>query len=99
MSKIINEDRKKNKKEHPKPIGSSLATDIENQQLFQALGDNRVSMMAGVAQLLNALPDCPDVWRKVEEGLAVLTKDYAKKHYSLCLYDILNQKIVWEQAL
>nr|CAD2181613.1 unnamed protein product [Meloidogyne enterolobii] len=96
---FINGERKRSKKERPKPFGSSLVTNTENLQLFQVLGRDRISTMAGVAQLLDVHPNCPNVWRKVNVGLAVLTKDYAKKHYSMCLYDIMNQKIVWDQVL
>uniref|UniRef100_A0A915LRX2 Uncharacterized protein n=1 Tax=Meloidogyne javanica TaxID=6303 RepID=A0A915LRX2_MELJA len=96
---FINGERKRSKKERPKPSGSSLVTNTENLQLFQVLGRDRISTMAGVAQLLDVHPNCPNVWRKVNVGLAVLTKDYAKKHYSMCLYDIMNQKIVWDQVL
>uniref|UniRef100_A0A1I8BVB4 WH1 domain-containing protein n=1 Tax=Meloidogyne hapla TaxID=6305 RepID=A0A1I8BVB4_MELHA len=86
------------KRERPKPIGSSLVSDAENEQLFQLLGNDRISIVAGVAQLL-AQDYSSNAWKKVKDGLAVLTKDYAKKHFSLCQYDILNHKIVFEKVL
>jgi hypothetical protein len=95
----INGERKRSKRERPKPSGSALVSDTENQQLFEVLGPDRISTCAGVAQLFDVDANNSSNWRKVEVGLAVLIKDYAKKRYALCLYNIYNKKIVWEQVL
>lgn len=87
------------KKDRPKPIGSALLTDAENEQLFQILGRDRVSLSAGVVQLLAAYTDNPNIWRKVNVGVVVLIKDYENRNYALALYDIFKQQLLWNQIL
>lgn len=87
------------KKERPKPSGSSLLTDAENEQLFETMGKDRISLAAAVAQLLVAYPDSPNIWRKANDGVTVLVKDYLNRNYALCVYDIFKQDPLWSQIL
>lgn len=75
------------KKERPKPSGSSLLTDAENEQLFETMGKDRISLAAAVAQLLVAYPDSPNIWRKANDGVAVLVF-----HVSFDLYPRLGSE-------
>lgn len=87
------------KKERPKPIGSVLLTDAENELLFNTLGRDRISLCAGVAQLLAAYPESPNIWRKANAGIAILIKDYFNRNYAICMYDIFKQEPLWNQVL
>lgn len=87
------------KKERPKHNGSALLTDAENEQLFGILGPDRISLCAGVAQLLVAQPPENPTWCKLNVGIAVLIKDYINRNYALAMYDIFKQEPVWSQIL
>uniref|UniRef100_A0A915DZQ8 Uncharacterized protein n=1 Tax=Ditylenchus dipsaci TaxID=166011 RepID=A0A915DZQ8_9BILA len=60
--------------ENAQTMGSALLTEAENQQLFEMLGPERISLAAGVAQLLSSSPiEAPNAgggqWRKWHVGL------------------------------
>uniref|UniRef100_A0A915EEV4 WH1 domain-containing protein n=1 Tax=Ditylenchus dipsaci TaxID=166011 RepID=A0A915EEV4_9BILA len=76
-------------------MGSTLLTEAENHQLFEMLGPERISLAAGVAQLLSSSPiEAPNAgggqWRKWHVGVASLVKDYSQKCYSIGLFDVFN---------
>ena len=87
------------KKERPKHNGSAQLTDAENEQLFGILGQDRISLCAGVAQLLVAQSPENSTWRKVNVGVVVLIKDYFNRNYALAMYDIFKQAPLWNQIL
>lgn len=83
-------------KERPVNTGSKLLTRPENELMFEVLGSERVSLVAGVVQLLKA---AHGHWQHVDVGVVSLVKDYQRKVYVLTLFEIYNGKQLWEQVL
>jgi len=85
-------------KQHKRPpnSGSALLTDAENIHLYSILGPERVSLAAGVAQLLQG---CGQAWKKVHVGVAMLVKDYERRHYAIYMLDVYGGGQQWAQAL
>lgn len=98
-STSISNGGSRKRRERPSPIGSSLLSDDENRQLFEIMGRDRISFAAGVAQLLASCPEKPNIWSKVNLGVAILVKDYRNKFYQLCMYDIFKKDPLWTQTL
>ncbi|CAD5225800.1 unnamed protein product [Bursaphelenchus xylophilus] len=84
------------RKERPTNSGSKLLTRPENELMFEVLGPDRVSLAAGVIQLLKSVRD---QWQHQHVGVVSLIKDYQRKLYSLALFDIYNGNQLWEQVL
>jgi hypothetical protein len=84
------------KRERPPNTGSKLLTNHENQILYSLLGNDCVSLAAGVVQLLRGENR---TWRKFHVGVISLVKDYNKRSYVLRLYDIQKSVLLWEQTL
>ena len=91
--------QRRQRRERPKSSGSALLTDAENEQLFGVLGPDRISLAAGVTQLLAATPDTPNQWRKLNVGVASLVKDYGMKTYAISLFDVFSGEGLWTQIL
>ena len=61
------------RRERPRPVGSPMLTDAENLHLFDMLGPERISLTAGVAQLLAAENNgISSRWTKWHVGVASL---------------------------
>ncbi|KAL3077540.1 hypothetical protein niasHS_012246 [Heterodera schachtii] len=89
----------KKRKDRPAHKGSALLSAEENSQLFEVLGRDRISLVAGIAQLLDAPAESPNVWRKTNVGIVYLVKDYRERNYQLCMYDIFKKELQWSQIL
>uniref|UniRef100_A0A914CBA7 WASp n=1 Tax=Acrobeloides nanus TaxID=290746 RepID=A0A914CBA7_9BILA len=84
------------KRERPPNTGSKLLANHENQVLYSLLGNDCISLAAGVVQLLRGENR---TWRKFHVGVISLVKDYNKRSYVLRLYDIQKNVLLWEQTL
>ncbi|CAD5218431.1 unnamed protein product [Bursaphelenchus okinawaensis] len=84
------------RKVRPANSGSKLLTRPENELMFDVLGVDRVSLSAGVIQLLKSVRG---QWQHQHVGVVSLIKDYQRKLYVLTLFDIYNGNQMWEQVL
>ncbi|XP_068104703.1 actin nucleation-promoting factor WAS [Hyperolius riggenbachi] len=78
-------------------VPSVLLLPPENQKVFQLLGRKCTTLATTVVQLLQA-PNS-DHWVKKCCGVVCLVKDNPKRSYFIRLYDITEEKLVWEQEL
>ncbi|XP_075434411.1 actin nucleation-promoting factor WAS isoform X3 [Ascaphus truei] len=78
---------------------STLLMPQENQKLFQLLGRKCMTLATTVAQLFLALPHSSDHWAKQQSGILCLVKDNPRRSYFIQLYDLSDEKMVWEQEL
>ncbi|KAI1725170.1 WH1 domain-containing protein [Ditylenchus destructor] len=99
-SQTLGSTASRKRRERPRPVGSLMLTDIENQHLFDMLGPERISLTAGVAQLLAAENNgISSRWTKWHVGIASLIKDYSQKCYSIGIFDVFNGEPLWSQVL
>ncbi|EFO87077.1 hypothetical protein CRE_01477 [Caenorhabditis remanei] len=88
-------DRKKAKR--PPNVGSRELNSQENEMLFQLVGSDAVSLTAAVVQLLKSDRGS---WRiELQHGVVSLVKDYAQRAYFLRIFDILDERVVWDFKL
>ncbi|XP_075041674.1 actin nucleation-promoting factor WAS [Mixophyes fleayi] len=87
-----------------KPVGrtqenvpSVLLMPQENQKVFQLLGRKCMTLATTVAQLLMAPSN--DRWIKKSCGVLCVVKDNPKRSYYIQLFDITEEKMIWEQEL
>ncbi|KAL3093029.1 hypothetical protein niasHS_004631 [Heterodera schachtii] len=101
FSSVSNGCCKEQKDRRPAHKGSALLSEEENSQLFEVLGRDRISLVAGIAQLLelDAPAERPNVWRRTNVGIVFLVKDYRERHYELCMYDTFEKELRWSQIL
>uniref|UniRef100_A0A7E4V320 WH1 domain-containing protein n=1 Tax=Panagrellus redivivus TaxID=6233 RepID=A0A7E4V320_PANRE len=85
----------KNKK-RPSNSGSRFLTDDENALLFSMLGNDCISLAAGICQLYRA---DNGHWTRVVTGVIALVKDYNRRAYVLRMYNLDTQTLSWEQIL
>ncbi|XP_069799564.1 actin nucleation-promoting factor WAS [Dendropsophus ebraccatus] len=78
-------------------VPSVLLKDQENQKVFQLLGRKCTTLATTVVQLLVAPSN--DHWIKQSCGVVCLVKDNPKRSYFIRLYDITEEKLIWEQEL
>ncbi|CAN2389194.1 Wiskott-Aldrich syndrome [Pristimantis euphronides] len=78
-------------------VPSVLLMAQENQKVFQLLGRKCTTLATTVAQLL--VSPSSDYWIKQSCGVVCLVKDNPKRSYFLRLYDITEEKLVWEQEI
>uniref|UniRef100_A0A8R1HT02 WH1 domain-containing protein n=2 Tax=Caenorhabditis japonica TaxID=281687 RepID=A0A8R1HT02_CAEJA len=65
--------------------------------LFQLVGPDAVSLTAAVVQLLKS---DRGAWRvDLPHGVISLVKDYAQRAYFLRIFDILDERVVWDFKL
>ncbi|XP_066436032.1 actin nucleation-promoting factor WAS isoform X1 [Eleutherodactylus coqui] len=69
----------------------------ENQKLFQLLGRKCTALATTVVQLF--LAPGGDRWMKQSCGVVCLVKDNPKRSYFIRLYDVTEEKLMWEQEL
>jgi hypothetical protein len=84
------------RKRRPENSGSKQLKREENELMFEILGTDRISLAAGVVQLLRA---SNGQWQHVHVGVVSMVKDYQRKIYALKLFDIYNGNMLWEQIL
>jgi hypothetical protein len=88
----------RNKKQRrPSNSGSKLLTVIENQQLFNFLGPNRISLAAG--SVVEYFQDFNGSWKGQHNGVLSFVKDYENKQYTLILVDVSNWRQFWEKIM
>ncbi|EGT45527.1 CBN-WSP-1 protein [Caenorhabditis brenneri] len=88
-------ERKRAKR--PPNIGSQELNLQENEMLFQLIGPDAVSLTAAVVQLLKS---DRGAWRvELPHGVLSLVKDYTQRAYFLRIYDILDERILWDFRL
>lgn len=69
----------------------------ENEMLFALVGSEAVCLTAAVVQLLKS---DRGAWRvDLPHGVISLVKDYAQRAYFLRIFDILEERIVWDFKL
>ncbi|XP_053330234.1 actin nucleation-promoting factor WAS isoform X2 [Spea bombifrons] len=76
---------------------SKLLLPQENQKVFQLLGRKCLALVTSVAQLF--LAPCGDRWVKQYCGVLCFVKDNPRRSYFIRLYDITEEKMLWEQEL
>ncbi|XP_076807530.1 actin nucleation-promoting factor WAS-like isoform X4 [Clavelina lepadiformis] len=79
-------------------IPSSLLTDQENSNLYGLLGRKCVTLATGVVQVYLAQGHGTS-WQKRCTGACCFVKDNPQRSYFIRVYNIRNQKLVWEQEL
>lgn len=87
------------RRERPQSTGSKLLTEKENEEFKEVLGGDRVSLCAGIVQLLRTTREDPWSWRKAHTGIVSLVKDYSRRTYVLVLFNIETLDQLWEQVL
>ncbi|XP_071083195.1 actin nucleation-promoting factor WASL-like isoform X1 [Haliotis cracherodii] len=79
-------------------VGCILLNNTENQILFDCLGRGCTTIASAVVELYLALPD-DSRWTKHACGVACLVKDNIKRSFFIRVYDIQEQRLLWEQEL
>lgn len=78
-------------------VSSVLLLDKENQKVFQLLGRKCTALATTVAQLY--LAPSNDHWVKQCCGVLCLEKDNPRRSYFIRLYNITEEKLIWEQEI
>ncbi|KAE8581923.1 hypothetical protein XENTR_v10019871 [Xenopus tropicalis] len=78
-------------------VSSSLLLPQENQKVFQLLGRKCTTLATTVVQLL--VVQGGDRWAKQFLGVLCLVKDNPRRSYYFQLFDLQEEKAVWEQEL
>ncbi|KAK0406440.1 hypothetical protein QR680_018573 [Steinernema hermaphroditum] len=92
--------RSKNRKPRPPNTGSKRLTNSENEQLFALMDrSSSVSLRAGQITLRTTRGGDCSRWAARGEGTLVFAKDYRRRLYALQLWDIRNQRCLWEHKL
>ncbi|KAM9326939.1 actin nucleation-promoting factor WAS [Gastrophryne carolinensis] len=78
-------------------VSSALLTPQENQKVFQLLGRKCTALVSTVVQLL--LAQSGSQWVKHCCGVVCLVKDNPRRSYFIRVYDITEEKLVWEQEI
>ncbi|CAI5447152.1 unnamed protein product [Caenorhabditis angaria] len=87
----------KRRAKRPPNVGSRELTNQENEMLFSLVGPDCVSLTAAVVQLLKS---DRGTWRvDLPHGVVSLVKDYQQRAYCLRIYDILDERILWDFRL
>ncbi|XP_073397386.1 actin nucleation-promoting factor WAS [Dendrobates tinctorius] len=76
---------------------SALLLATENQKVIQLLGRKCMTLATTVVQLLMSPNN--DHWIKQSCGVVCLVKDNPKRSYFIRIYDIMEEKLIWEQEL
>ncbi|CAI2351249.1 unnamed protein product [Caenorhabditis sp. 36 PRJEB53466] len=88
-------DRRRPKR--PPNAGSRELNVQENEMLFSMVGSDSVSLTAAVVQLLKS---DRGAWRvELPHGVISLVKDYTQRAYFLRIFDILEERLVWDFKL
>ncbi|XP_013918271.1 PREDICTED: wiskott-Aldrich syndrome protein [Thamnophis sirtalis] len=80
-------------------VPSCLLEDLENHQVFELLGRKCTTLVTTVVQLFMALPQSSRNWSKQSSGVLCFVKDVPKRSYFIRLFDLKQQKMIWEQEL
>ncbi|XP_072027473.1 actin nucleation-promoting factor WAS-like isoform X3 [Amphiura filiformis] len=88
-----------NRKPTPTNRSSDLLSTYENEQLFNLLGKRCFTLATAVVQVFLAHPRSPKTWSKEHCGVACFVKDNPKRSYFIRVYDIVKERMVWEQEL
>ncbi|XP_040261437.1 wiskott-Aldrich syndrome protein isoform X1 [Bufo bufo] len=78
-------------------VASVLLGERENHKVFQLLGRKCTTLATTVVQLL--LSPSNDHWIKQSCGVVCLVKDNPRRSYFIRLYDVTEEKLVWEQEI
>lgn len=80
-------------------VPSCLLHSQENDKVFELLGRKCTTLATSVVQLYLALPHSSNRWSKQQTGVLCFVKDNPKRSYFIRLYDLKEEKMVWEQEL
>ncbi|XP_069503625.1 actin nucleation-promoting factor WAS isoform X2 [Ambystoma mexicanum] len=80
-------------------VPSSLLQSYENDKIFELLGRKCKTLATTVVQLYLALPHCSNRWTKQHTGVLCFVKDNPRRCYFIRLYDLKDEKMIWEQEL
>ncbi|XP_053552129.1 actin nucleation-promoting factor WAS isoform X2 [Bombina bombina] len=78
-------------------VSSTLLMPQENQKVFQLLGRKCTTLATSVVQLY--LAQNGDRWIKQYCGVLCFVKDNPKRSYFIRLFDLTEEKMLWEQEL
>ncbi|XP_036389989.1 wiskott-Aldrich syndrome protein-like [Megalops cyprinoides] len=78
---------------------SVLLSSEENERLVELLGRRRLTLATAVVQLYMSLPHSPSLWSLQHAGVVCFIKDSQHRSYFIRLYDIKEEKQIWEQEL
>ncbi|XP_072181532.1 actin nucleation-promoting factor WASL-like [Diadema setosum] len=84
------------KRPPPKNVASKLLTPKENDTVFSMVGHRSISVATAVAQIYFAESNN---WCKKHCGVACFVKDNEKRSYFIRVYDLQNERLLWEQEL